>query len=63
MANVIEFLIADDWGSVFSVTGMVLVIALALFQVIKVSFKSGIATLVAGIILVNGLLALSTRLM
>ena len=62
MVNVVEFLIADSWGSGFSIASMFLVIALAVHQIIKVSIKSGILTLVAGAILVNGLLALGTRL-
>ena len=62
MVNVIEFLIADNWGSGFSMAGMFLVIAIAVHQIIKVSIKSGIMTLVAGAILVNGLLALGARL-
>jgi hypothetical protein len=63
MANVIEVLVADSWGSGFSVACMFVVTALAVYQFMKVSVKSGVATLAVGIILVNGLLALVARLL
>jgi hypothetical protein len=62
MENIIELLVADNWGSNSSLAGMSLVIVVAVHQAIKVSIKSAVATILAGMVLINGLLAIGARL-
>ncbi len=62
MENILNIVISDEWGSAISVIGVLIVVALSIYQCFAGKLTQGVMVLLIGLVVINGLLAFFVRL-